>query len=129
MLARECMVDVQAKILLVEDDETLLEMYSLKLRDEGFNLLTATDGLTALDLALKERPLVILLDIMMPKMDGFAVLVELRKDTSMKQTPIVMLSNLGQQGDIDKGKELGATDYVVKASMTPTQVVEKIKSY
>jgi len=123
------MATVEAKILLVEDDETLLEMYSLKLRDEGFNLLTATDGLTALDLALKERPLVILLDIMMPKMDGFAVLVELRKDVSMKQTPIVMLSNLGQQGDIDKGKELGATDYVVKASMTPTQVVEKIKSY
>lgn len=123
------MADVKAKILLVEDDETLLEMYSLKLRDEGFNLLTATDGLTALDLALKERPVVILLDIMMPKMDGFAVLIELRKDVGMKETPIVMLSNLGQQGDIDKGKELGATDYVVKASMTPTQVVEKIKSY
>lgn len=123
------MADSQAKILLVEDDEMLLEMYSLKLRDEGFNLFTANDGAAALEIALREKPLVILLDIMMPKMDGFAVLTELRKDDSMKQTPIVMLSNLGQQGDIDKGKELGATDYVVKASMTPTQVVEKIKSY
>lgn len=117
------------KILIVEDDETLLEMYSLKLTEEGFTFFTASDGEAGLELALKEVPDVILLDIMMPKMDGFAVLTELRKNASTKTTPILMLSNLGQKSDVIKGKELGANDYVVKASMTPTQVVEKIKSY
>ncbi len=116
-------------ILLVEDDETLRDMYTLKIEAEGYKLLTAADGEVGLALALAHHPDVILLDIMMPKMDGFAVLTELKKDEALKQTPILMLSNLGQQADVDKGKQLGANDYVVKASMTPTQVVAKIKSY
>ena len=116
-------------ILLVEDDETLRDMYTLKIEAEGYKLLTAADGEVGLALALSNHPDVILLDIMMPKMDGFAVLTELKKDEALKQTPILMLSNLGQQADVDKGKQLGANDYVVKASMTPTQVVAKIKSY
>ena len=116
-------------ILLVEDDETLRDMYTLKIEAEGYKLLTAADGEVGLALALANHPDVILLDIMMPKMDGFAVLTELKKDEALKQTPILMLSNLGQQADVDKGKQLGANDYVVKASMTPTQVVAKIKSY
>ena len=116
-------------ILLVEDDETLRDMYTLKIEAEGYKLLTAADGEVGLALALANHPDVILLDIMMPKMDGFAVLTELKKDEAFKQTPILMLSNLGQQADVDKGKQLGANDYVVKASMTPTQVVAKIKSY
>lgn len=117
------------KVLIVEDDNTLLEMYSLKFKSEGFNLLTAEDGEAGLELALKENPEVILLDIMMPKMDGFAVLAELKKNESTKNIPVLMLSNLGQQADVDKGKQMGANDYVVKASMTPTQVLEKVKGY
>ena len=117
------------KVLLIEDDLSLLEMYSLKFREEGLALTTATDGLTGLELAKKELPAVILLDIMMPKMDGFAVLTELKKDEQTKKIPVLMLSNLGQENDIEKGKKLGANDYIVKASMTPTQVVDKTKSY
>lgn len=117
------------KILIVEDDPTLLEMYSLKFQEEGFNYFTATDGDQGLEIALKELPQVILLDIMMPKMDGFAVLVELRKNPQTKNLPVLMLSNLGQKDDVEKGKKLGANDYIIKASMTPSQVVEKIKSY
>lgn len=117
------------KILLVEDDKTLLDMYTLKFKQEGFVILTATDGLAGLEMAKKEKPAVILLDIMMPKMDGFAVLKELKKDPSTKNAPVLMLSNLGQKSDMEKGKKLGASDYVVKASMTPTQVVDKVKSY
>lgn len=118
-----------AKILIVEDDPTLLEMYSLKLKEDGFNFFTASDGEAGLEIAFKEKPSVILLDIMMPKMDGFAVLAKIKEDSSFANTPIIMLSNLGQKGDVDKGKKLGASDYIVKASMTPSQVVEKIKSF
>lgn len=117
------------KILLVEDDVTLIDMYSLKFKEEGYNLLTADNGETGLALALKEIPDVILLDIMMPKMDGFAVLAELKKNATTKNIPVLMLSNLGQTADVEKGEQMGAKDYIVKASMTPSQVVEKVQSY
>ena len=117
------------KILLVEDDQTLTEMYALKFKESGFELLLANDGLSGLEIAKKELPQVILLDIMMPKMDGFAVLTELKKDDQPKNTPVLMLSNLGQESDVEKGKKLGANDYIVKASMTPSQVIEKVKAY
>src|SRR3989338_523683 len=123
------MANSMSKILLVEDDHTLTEMYALKFKESGLELLLAADGLTGLEIAKKELPAVILLDIMMPKMDGFAVLTELKKDNSTKNVPVIMLSNLGQDNDIEKGKKLRANDYIVKASMTPTQVIDKIKSY
>src|SRR3989344_6299492 len=118
-----------AKILLVEDEKSLVEMYSLRFKESGFELLVAEGGLAVLELARKELPAVILLDIMLPKMDGFAVLADLKKDAKTKNIPVLLLSNLGQKTDIDKGKALGADDYVVKASMTPSQVLEKINSY
>lgn len=118
-----------AKILLVEDEKSLVEMYSLRFKESGFELLVAEDGLAGLELARKELPAVILLDIMLPKMDGFAVLADLKKDAKTKNIPVLLLSNLGQKTDIDKGKALGADDYVVKASMTPSQVLEKVNSY
>ncbi|MFA5021669.1 MAG: response regulator [Patescibacteria group bacterium] len=123
------MENTKYKILLIEDDKSLLEMYTLKFKDSGYNIINAEDGLSGLDLAQKESPSMILLDIMMPKMDGFAVLIELKKDAKTKDIPVLLLSNLGQKADIEKGQSLGATDYIVKASMTPSQVVEKIKSF
>ena len=116
------------KVLLAEDDNTLLEMYNLKFKESGLDILTAQDGVAALELAKKELPNLILLDIMMPKMDGFAVLTELKADAKTKDIAVLMLSNLGQKSDIEKGQQLGATDYIVKASMTPSQVLEKIKT-
>jgi DNA-binding response OmpR family regulator len=103
-------------------------MYTLKFQQEGFNLVAVQDGLAGLEAVKNELPVVILLDVMMPKMDGFAVLTELKKDDKTKDIPVLLLSNLGQKSDINKGKKLGANDYIVKASMTPTQVVEKVKS-
>lgn len=117
------------KILIVEDDTALLEMYKVKFEEEGLPLATAADGEVGLELAKKELPAVILLDVMMPKMDGFAVLAEIKKDPATKNIPVLMLSNLGQKADVDKGQQLGAVDYIVKASMTPTQVVAKVKEY
>lgn len=123
------MANIGKKVLLVEDDATLIDMYSLKFKEEGYNLLVADNGEAGLALALKEVPDVILLDIMMPKMDGFAVLAEIKKNANTKNIPVLMLSNLGQTADVEKGEKMGAKDYIVKASMTPTQVVEKVKSY
>ena len=119
------MATMEAKILLVEDDETLLEMYSLKLRDEGFNLLTATDGLTALDLALKERPLVILLDIMMPKLDGFGVLEQMK--VRNYKMPAIVLSNLGQSEDEKRARDLGANKFFVKSNTPIMRIVDYAK--
>lgn len=123
------MVNKGKKVLLVEDDATLIDMYSLKFKEEGYDLVTADNGETGLELALQEVPDIILLDIMMPKMDGFAVLTEIKKNESTKNIPVLMLSNLGQTADVEKGEKMGAVDYIVKASMTPSQVVEKVKSF
>ena len=118
-----------AKIILVEDDPAISEMYQLKFKEAGFNIIVAHDGESGLELSRQELPDVILLDVMMPKMDGFAVLTELKKDPKTQAIPVLLLTNLGQKADREKGEQLGAVDYVVKASLTPGQVVDKIKKY
>ena len=117
------------KVLLIEDDAAITEMYQTRFEEAGIKLVAANDGEAGLEAVKKELPMVILLDIMMPRMDGFAVLSSLKKDKVTKDIPVFMLSNLGQKADIEKGKKLGANDYIVKASMTPTQVINKIKPY
>lgn len=116
------------KVLLVEDDPTLVEMYKVKFTESGFELVVSSNGAEGLEIALKQPFDVILLDIILPGMDGFAILQAVKKNAKTKSTPVVMMSNLGQEADISRGKELGADDYLVKASFTPTQVVEKILS-
>jgi|SRR3989344_3769996 len=116
-------------VLLVEDDKSLIEMYQVRFQEEGFTILLAEDGATGLQFAREQHPSIILLDIMLPKMDGFAVLTELKKDSATKHIPVLMMTNLGQQADIDKGHQLGADDYIVKSSLTPSQVAEKIKTF
>ena len=115
------------KILLVEDDTFLVEMYTTKFELEGFEVVSAEDGKRGLELAKKENPDVILLDILMPKMDGFEVLDELKKEAVTKDIPVILLTNLGQQDDIKKGFEKGAVGYLVKAHFMPSEVVDKIK--
>ncbi len=118
----------KTKVLIVEDEQTLLDMYSLKLSKENFEVIKAADGQEGLEKAKSEKPDIILLDIMLPKIDGFQVLKNLREMKGFKNVPIIMLTNLGQNEDKQKGKQLGATDYLVKADTTPTDVVEKINS-
>lgn len=119
----------KVKILLIEDDAALIDMYSIRFQDEGFDVVTATNGIEGIAQATKGDFDVILLDIIMPKMDGFSVLRELRSISSLSTTPILMLTNLGQKSDIEKSKEYGASDYIVKSSATPTQIVNQIKQY
>ncbi|OJI07617.1 hypothetical protein BK004_00830 [bacterium CG10_46_32] len=115
------------KILLVEDEEMLSTMYKTKFEKEGLNITVASDGEAGIVAAQAETYDIVLVDIIMPKLDGFAVLKKLRELPQYKTTPILMLTNLGQEEDIAKGKQLGATDYLVKANFTPSQVLEKIK--
>ena len=115
------------KILIVEDDKMISNMYETKLKQEGFDVILAENGATGLDLAIKEEPDIILLDVIMPQMDGFMVLQEIRSNPGTKDKPVVMLTNLGTSEDQEKGKQLGASDYWVKASMTPAQISEKVK--
>jgi DNA-binding response OmpR family regulator len=115
------------KILLVEDDTFLVEMYTTKFELEGFGVIAAEDGQKGLDMSKKEKPDIILLDILMPKMDGFAVLDALKKDKELANIPVVLLTNLGQKDDVKKGFEKGAVGYLIKAHFMPSEVVDKIK--
>lgn len=120
-------MEKKTKILIVEDERMLADMYGTKFTMEGFEIVKAYDGADGLEKARAEQPDFILLDIIMPKLDGFAVLKELRNDPKLKNTPVLMLTNLGQDDDIKKGKELGAEDYFVKSNHTPADVVMKVK--
>jgi len=121
------MSENKKNILLVEDDKFLSEMYATKLTDNGFEADVAADGPEAMVKIKERRPDLILLDIVLPKMDGFEFLRLLKKDDSYKDIRVIILSNLGQKEEIEKGLGLGADDYIIKAHFTPTEVVAKVK--
>lgn len=117
-----------AKILIVDDDSLISGMYSLKFKEAGFTVLTAVDGKSAVEITKAETPDALLLDVILPQMDGFEVLAELKKQGLLQKTKAIMLSNVGEQKDVQRGMELGAVDYIVKASSTPSRVVERVKA-
>jgi len=117
------------KILIIEDDATISAMYKSKFEADGFEILIAADGADGLEAAKKEKPDLVMLDIIMPRMDGFSVLAELKKSQKTKNIPVIMLTNLGTDEDKDKARALGVIDYIVKANLTPAQISEKIKQY
>lgn len=114
-------------ILLIEDDGFISGMYQTKLSMLGFEVRVAVDGLTGWEEVRKKRPDLLLLDIVLPKKDGFEILSDIRKHPDLKDLPVIVLTNLGQKSDVERGLELGADDYVIKAHFTPTEVVEKIE--
>jgi len=117
----------QPKVFIVEDDRFLLDMYVLKFNERGFNVATAFGGLEALDEFKKPetKPDIVLLDLVMPEVGGFEVLEQIKQQKLLPDSLIVILSNLGQKEDIDRGLALGADGYIVKASATPTEVVNR----
>jgi len=117
------------KILIIEDDSFISDMYKIKFESEGFDVTVASDGIQGLEAVDKERPSLILLDVVMSKMDGFAVLQKLKKTPETKDIPVIMLTNLGQKDSVEKGLKLGAVDYIIKAHFTPMEVVEKVKEF
>ncbi len=114
-------------VLLVEDDVFLSSIYQKKFEMEGYKVTTADNGEKACIEAKKRTPDIILLDILLPKLDGFAVLEKLKADTATKDIPIILLTNLGQKDDVEKGLEAGATDYLIKAHFKPSEIVDKVK--
>jgi len=123
------MANGKYKILIIDDDEFLLDMYSIKFRELGYDVEIAFSGADALEKIKKGlEPDAVLVDIVMPNMDGFEFLRQAKKENLLKKSKKVILSNLGQEEDIKKGKELGADDYIVKAYFTPMEVTKKIEA-
>jgi DNA-binding response OmpR family regulator len=115
------------KIVLVEDDSFLAGMYVSKLNLEDFEVTLAENGEDGLKLATEKMPALILLDILLPRMDGFEVLKKLKQNPSTADIPVILLTNLGQKKDVDRGLALGAEDYLIKAHFMPNEVIAKIK--
>ncbi len=115
------------KILIVEDDKFLRELISRKLLGEGYNIVEAVDGEEGIRKVKEEKPDLVLLDLILPGADGFEVLTKTKADSSVSSIPVIILSNLGQKEDVERGLKLGAVDYLIKAHFTPGEIVEKIK--
>lgn len=118
------------KVLLVEDDKFLRSICSTKLIKEGFMVIEATDGEKALETIEKSKPSIVLLDVVLPVLDGFQVLEKIRAlpDPELAKTPVIILSNLGQDEDVRKAKELGADHFLIKANFTTQEIVENVKT-
>ena len=116
------------RILIVEDDDFLLQMYVTKLELEGFQVVSAVDGIKGLRLAKKDKPDLVLLDLQLPELSGFEVLEDLKRSNETKQIPVLVLTNFSQKEDIDRCLNLGASDYLIKAHFVPSEVIAKIKN-
>ena len=115
-------------VFIIDDDSFLLDMYALKFSQKEFNVTSAHGTLEALEkLRGGFSPDIILVDLVMPAMDGFAFIEVVKKEDLAKGALIIILSNLGEQEDVDRGLKLGASGYIIKASATPSEVVEKVE--
>ncbi|MEI7741584.1 MAG: response regulator [bacterium] len=117
------------KVLIVEDDEHIARVYDIKLKREGIETIMAVDGEEGLEKILKEKPAVILLDLMLPKKDGFWVLEEMKKKPALKSIIVLVLSNLGQKSDIERCLGLGAKEYLIKVDHSIQDIVDRVKGY
>ncbi len=118
-----------AKILFIEDDPLIIKIYTTRLTADGYQVFSAENGEEGAKIAETEIPDLIVLDLMMPKLDGFGVLERLRANSRLKKTPILVYSNLAQEGEAERAKSLGATEFIIKANLSPTEMVEKLKKY
>jgi DNA-binding response OmpR family regulator len=117
----------KGKILIIEDDRFISKMYQTKLDLEGYQVEVAENGLIGVEKSKSFAPNMILLDLLMPELDGFGVLEALHGEDSTKDIPVIVMSNLGQEDHVKRAMNLGATTYIVKSQFTPSNVVEKIK--
>ena len=115
------------KILIVDDDPFIVDMYALKLKEAGFEIDNAPDGRKGLEAIRNGGYDLVLLDVVLPITDGFEILETLKRENA-SHPPIVLLTNLGQKEDVQRGISLGVADYIIKAHFTPSEVVEKVKA-
>lgn len=116
------------RIMWVEDDKFLSDIIARKLSKEGAALVHASEGEEALRLIAEQKPDILLLDILLSGMDGFEILKRVKSDPKTKDVPVMLLSNLGQKSDVDKGKKLGAARFLIKATVTLDEIVDEIKT-
>lgn len=119
----------KGKILLIEDDVTLAKMYSKKFTNDNFEVAVAYDGWDGLKKTISEKPDIVLLDILLPGLDGIALFKKMRSQTETFNTPVILLTNVGEEEAIYECFKLGAVDYLVKADYTPAQVVKKVEDF
>ncbi len=116
------------KILIIEDDKFLRELITQKLVKEDFEISEAVDGEEGIKKIKEEKPDLVLLDLILPGIDGFEVLSRMKKESTLAPIPVIILSNLGQKDDVEKGLKMGAVDYLIKAHFTPGEIIDKIKA-
>lgn len=114
------------KILIIEDEEILLNLLQKKLTEHGYDVSLARDGEEGLKTLREEKPDLILLDVIMPKLGGFEVMEEIQKDEELKKIPVIIVSNSGQPVEIDRAKDLGVKDWLIKTEFGPQEVVDKV---
>jgi len=115
-------------ILFIEDDKFLRELVIQKLIKEGYETSEAVDGEEGIKKVKEEKPDLVLLDLILPGIDGFEVLSRMREESALTSIPVIILSNLGQKEDVEKGLKLGAVDYLIKAHFTPGEIIDKIRA-
>jgi len=115
------------KILIIEDEKIICDLLERKLTREGYSVVIATNGIDGLIKMREDRPDIVLLDIIMPKMGGFEVMEEMNKDETLKDIPVIVVSNSGQPVEIDRIKKMGAKDCLIKTEFDPQEVLEKVK--
>lgn len=115
------------EILLIEDDPFLTDIYTSKLKKAGFEVDVAPDGGKAFQIVKEKKPSLILLDVVLPQMEGWTILKRIKEDSEMDGMKIIILSNLGQRSEVEKGLQLGADRYLIKSQYTPSEVVAEVK--
>ena len=115
------------KILIIEDEKIISDLLERKLTREGYSVVITTNGIDGLAKMREDRPDMVLLDIIMPKMGGFEVMEEMNKDEALKDIPVIVVSNSGQPVEIDRIKKMGAKDWLIKTEFDPQEVSEKVK--
>jgi len=116
-----------SSILLIEDDPFLVDIYVTQLKGAGYKVEVASDGEAALSKIKELKPDLLLLDIILPKIDGWELLKTIKRDDQLKNLKVIILSNLGQKEEVEKGFDFGVIKYFIKAEYTPKEVVEEIK--
>jgi len=115
------------KIVLIEDEEIIIDLLERKLEKEGYNVKLAGNGADGLERIKEEHPDLVLLDIVMPKMGGFELMEKMNQDEELKKIPVIIISNSGQPVELDRAKELGAADWLVKTEFDPQEVINKVR--
>ena len=123
------MENKRKKIIIIEDDKFLLKAYEIKFEQSDFDVILATDGINGLELAEKEKPSLIILDLMLPRMNGFEFLKKIKSDEKLKNIPVIVVSNLGQKNDCEKAIKLGAKEFLIKTNYSLEEIIKKIKGY